>query len=276
VAFVGAIAVIFAARLFIGFAAVTIRQVQPAQSMLTDRQWSVMGSAIAFLLGLLYVYGVVRLFRVRTFGRLSSVEGVLRKRWLMLCLAVAFGSVIIGDVVAFLLGQFDGSTKRPFYYWLEGLTIAPPFPTILAAVLILLAGALWPYLAQGIAFQAAGFFSSKLAAGLMTVTIVAIIVDSLDQPTYSILNLLVSITSALVGTWLAWRSGGLEAVMALNAILLLSGAMRQLGAGALGLTILPSDGLYVLGGFCGPLLFALIITALIKIMGIKVTSSDRP
>ncbi|NRQ36898.1 hypothetical protein HII36_34425 [Nonomuraea sp. NN258] len=271
----GAIAVIFAGRFAVGALAVLAGYRRPDGGVVSDPQWAMFVQVVPILMSLLYVYGVVRLFRLRTFGWLSSVEGRIRGGWLALCGALAFGSVLLGDVAAYFLGRFDGSTRRPFYYWLEGLPLGSSYPTVIVGVLTIAAGALWPYLGWGIAFQASGYFFRDPRIGFALVAAFTVIVEAITEPSYSFLDLLLSILSALYGTWLAWRSGGLEAGMALNAMLLFSGALRQVGAGHLGLVPLDSDGLYVLGRVCGWLFFVLVVTMLVKVMNVRTTSPSR-
>lgn len=271
VALLGVLAFVFFVRLALGAAvALEYSQLSGAQAI-SFRQRLLIFSTASGICGLLYVWLIVRLFGVRPLGFVSSVEGRIRMSWLALCVPIALGTTLLGDALAFLLGQLDGSTKRPFYYWLEGLSSASLPMTLLIVVLATSSVVIWPYL-WGLSLQTAGSLSVNPAAGYALVAFIAILVDAASGASFSAFSSLVSILFACAAVWISLTSGGLEAALALYVALRFMDTLRHIGAAQLHLEVLYTDGLYAVGQLCGVALFVLTVAALAKIMQIRVTS----
>nr|WP_240746571.1 type II CAAX endopeptidase family protein [Cryptosporangium phraense] len=140
-------------------------------------------------------------------GTLSSVRGQLRVRWMLGCAAVALAFTIVSFVVLALL---PGSGTP--YEWAGWATFVPALMVIV--VLVPLQAAAEEYLCRGWILQSIGAFTRSpwLAVGVQAV--VFALLHGIGTP-WGFADLVVF---AAVAGWLAVRTGGLEAGIALHAI----------------------------------------------------------
>ncbi|MEV7806978.1 hypothetical protein AB0O28_28920 [Microbispora sp. NPDC088329] len=239
----------------------------------SDGQWDLLGSVFPNIAVLGCVWAVLVVFQSRPLSTLTSVEGTIRHRWLGWCACMAAAAVFAGDMLSFLLGQLDGSTQRPFYYWAEGLSTTTMYPTLIIIVLTVPAMAWWPYMMWGLVLQAPGVRTGSLWPGVALATAVSVIADgALAGGQYGPRDLLTSVVFALTGCALVVFTGGLEAGLALSVMLFLKNALKILGIEQLQVQLLPAGGLYAFGQYAGLVLYAIAAIALARILRIRTVS----
>jgi uncharacterized protein len=244
-----------------------------ASRLMSDGQWDLLRSIIATIASLGCVWAVLTMFQSRSIGTLTSVEGVLRHRWLGWCVGLAVGAVFTGDMLSFVLGRLDGSTMRPFYYWVDGLSTTAMYPTLIIMVLSIPAMAYWPYALWGLVLQTPGVKTAGIWPGIALVTVVSVLAEgALAGGQYGPRDFVSSVMFALTGCAVVVRTGGLEAGIALNLMLWLRYVLKFLGAEQLQMQLLPSRGLYDLGQNAAYLLYAVAAISLARILRIRTVS----
>ncbi|MDF5755479.1 type II CAAX endopeptidase family protein [Spongiactinospora sp. TRM90649] len=157
------------------------------------------------------VLGVAWLIQRRPPGTLSSVVGRLRWRWMMLCVPVALGAWVLGQIASTIIYALTGEDVSGGVGWARWDTAV----TGLAITLLLvpLQAASEEYLFRGWVIQAFGAFVRTPWPGIL---VGAAGFTALHNYTgWGILD--VFAFGAVTG-WLAVRTGGLEAPIALHVI----------------------------------------------------------
>jgi membrane protease YdiL (CAAX protease family) len=157
------------------------------------------------------VYGVTWLVQRRPPGTLSSVLGRVRWGWLLLCTAVAFGALVLGQVVTVLAFVIAGEGMTGLFGWVGWPAFLPGL--IVTLLLVPFQAAAEEYLFRGWLLQAFGAFMRTPWPGIL---IGAAAFTALHAYTgWGIVE--VFAFGAVMG-WLAVRTGGLEAAIALHVI----------------------------------------------------------
>ncbi|MFC6081411.1 CPBP family intramembrane glutamic endopeptidase [Sphaerisporangium aureirubrum] len=157
------------------------------------------------------VFGVAWLIQRRRPGTLSSVLGRLRWGWLLMCSGVALVSLILGQLAMMAAFGLTGEGFTGMFGWVGWERFLPALVMIL--VLVPFQAAAEEYLFRGWLLQAFGTFFTTPWPGIV---IGAAAFTSLHAYTdWGILD--VFSFGALMG-WLAVRTGGLEAPIALHVL----------------------------------------------------------
>ncbi|MFC0860855.1 hypothetical protein ACFHYQ_00950 [Sphaerimonospora cavernae] len=241
------------------------------QRTVSDSQWELISSSVALSLVLAYLLVVPRLVQGRPLGSLISVEGKPRADLLISCLGLAVIVEIVSYGFAFALGRLDGSTVRPLYYWVDGLSMASLYPIIIIMILLVPAAAWWPCV-MGFILQAPGIRTATPWAGIAAATVASVLIQGAVTPGFAAVDLLSVTIFALMGAWLAVRTGGLEAAYAMNLASISMNTLKQIGVAQLHVAPIPPEGLYLVGQLIGPVLFVTGVMFLAKILRIRVLS----
>ncbi|MEU8378232.1 CPBP family intramembrane glutamic endopeptidase [Streptosporangium sp. NPDC048865] len=163
--------------------------------------------AIAVVLPI--VYGVVAWIQRRPPGTLSSVTGRLRWRWMAWCTAVAVGAVALGQAAVALTYVVTGKDLGEMFGWVGWERFLPALAITL--LLVPFQAAAEEYVFRGWLIQAFGSFLANPWPGILLsaagFTAVHAYID------WGIVD--VFAFGVLMG-WLAVRTGGLEAAIALH------------------------------------------------------------
>lgn len=155
------------------------------------------------------VYGVVAWIQRRPPGTLSSVTGRLRWRWMAWCAAVAIGAVVLGQGAVAVAYVVTGEDLGDLFGWVGWERFLPALAVTL--LLVPFQAAAEEYVFRGWLLQAFGAFLSNPWPGILLsaagFTAVHAYID------WGIVD--VFAFGALMG-WLAVRTGGLEAAIALH------------------------------------------------------------
>ncbi len=155
------------------------------------------------------VYGVVAWIQRRPPGTLSSVVGRLRWRWMARCTAVAVGAVVLGQAAVAVAYVATGKNLGDMFGWVGWERFLPALAVTL--LLVPFQAAAEEYVFRGWLIQAFGAFLSNPWPGILLsaagFTAVHAYVD------WGVID--VFAFGALMG-WLAVRTGGLEAAIALH------------------------------------------------------------
>ncbi|MFI6512234.1 lysostaphin resistance A-like protein [Streptosporangium sp. NPDC050855] len=155
------------------------------------------------------VYGIAAWIQRRPPGTLSSVVGRLRWRWMAWCAAVATASVVLGQGTVALTYLVTGEDLGELFGWVGWERFLPAL--IVTVLLVPFQAAAEEYVFRGWLLQAFGAFLANPWPGILLsaagFTAVHAYVD------WGILD--VFAFGALMG-WLAVRTGGLEAAIALH------------------------------------------------------------
>lgn len=156
------------------------------------------------------VYGAAWLVQRRPPGTLSSVTGRLRRRWLLVCVAVAVGCSLLGQAGMLLAMLLTGEEIGALFGWVGW---AEFLPALLVVVLVVpFQAAAEEYAFRGWLLQAFGAYLRTPWPGIL---VGAAAFTSLHAYTdWGIVD--VFAFGVLMG-WLAVRTGGLEAPVALHA-----------------------------------------------------------
>ncbi|MGW1598714.1 CPBP family glutamic-type intramembrane protease [Streptomyces sp. NPDC002343] len=170
------------------------------------------GTAVDLLsiaVGLPVLLLTVRWTGRRPAGSVSSVTGRLRWRWLGLCVLTALPVLALATGGMFLLPEDGGEARSE---WVGG----PEFARALAVLVVLvpLQAAAEEYVFRGWLTQAAGAFLRSPWAALVPQAVLFAAAHGWGTP-WGFADLLVF---AACAGWLTWRTGGLEASIALHAV----------------------------------------------------------
>ncbi|GAA2231697.1 CPBP family intramembrane glutamic endopeptidase [Streptomyces nogalater] len=151
----------------------------------------------------------VRWIGRRPAGTVSSVTGRLRMRWLALCVLTALPVLALTMGATLLLPSDGGEAESQWVGW-------PAFGRALAVLLVLvpLQAAAEEYVFRGWLTQTAGAFLRSPWAALVPQAVLFASAHGWGTP-WGFADLLVF--GACAG-WLTWRTGGLEAAIALHAV----------------------------------------------------------
>lgn len=175
-----------------------------------------MGAIILMLPALLIA---TRLLGSRPVGLLSSVAGRIRWRWLGSCLGLALGIYLAGHLVFFGVTALLG----------EPVTVSfsdPQLPLLLVLVVLLvpLQATTEEYVFRGYLMQTIGGWIRHPAFAILLPVPFFVLGHA-----YDLLGQIYIGVFAVVAGWLSWRTGGLEAAIALhivnNAVLSALGAV---------------------------------------------------
>ena len=188
-----------------------------------------MGSIILMLPALLIA---TLLLGSRPIGLLSSVAGRIRWRWLGQCLGLGLAIYLVGYLGYFLVTALQG---EPVVMDVGD----PQTPLLLALVLLLvpLQAATEEYVFRGYLMQTIGGWLRHPAFAILLPVPFFVLGHS-----YDLLGQIYIGVFAVVAGWLSWRTGGLEAAIALhvvnNAVLSALGSVGLVDPNATGVGIL--------------------------------------
>ncbi|WP_225828311.1 CPBP family intramembrane glutamic endopeptidase [Streptomyces naphthomycinicus] len=152
---------------------------------------------------------VVRWTGARPAGTVSSVTGRLRWRWLALCLLTAAPILALAMGGMFLLPADAGEPDSQWAGWAAfGRALA------MLVVLVPLQAAAEEYVFRGWLAQAAGAFLRSPWAAFLPQAVLFAAAHGWGTP-WGFADLVVF---GVAGGWLTWRTGGLEASIALHAV----------------------------------------------------------
>ncbi|MFF3438382.1 CPBP family intramembrane glutamic endopeptidase [Streptosporangium sp. NPDC002721] len=157
------------------------------------------------------VYGVVAWIQRRPPGTLSSVMGRLRWRWMAWCAAVAIAAVALGQAAVALTYVVSGKDLGDMFGWVGWERFLPAL--VITLLLVPFQAAAEEYVFRGWLLQAFGAFLSNPWPGILLSAVGFTAVHAYID--WGIVD--VFAFGALMG-WLAVRTGGLEAAIALHVV----------------------------------------------------------
>ncbi|GAA4198416.1 hypothetical protein GCM10022252_48780 [Streptosporangium oxazolinicum] len=157
------------------------------------------------------VYGVVAWIQRRPPGTLSSVTGRLRWRWLARCAAVATGAVVLGQAAVAVTYVASGEDLGDLFGWVGWERFLPAL--VVTLLLVPFQAAAEEYVFRGWLIQAFGTFLSNPWPGILLGTAGFTAVHA-----YVDWGILDVFAFGLLMGWLAVRTGGLEAAIALHVV----------------------------------------------------------
>jgi membrane protease YdiL (CAAX protease family) len=185
--------------------------VMSGERLFGDPVFELAVALLSIALVLPVVYGVTWLVQRRRPGTLSSVLGRLRWGWLLICSAVALVALILGQLAMIATFGVTGEGVGDLFGWVGWERFLPGLVVIL--LLVPFQAAAEEYLFRGWLLQAFGTFFNTPWPGIV---IGAVAFTSLHAYTdWGILD--VFGFGVLMG-WLAVRTGGLEAPIALHVL----------------------------------------------------------
>ncbi|MFF7373599.1 CPBP family intramembrane glutamic endopeptidase [Streptomyces tricolor] len=171
----------------------------------------VSGTAVDLLsiaVGIPVLLLTVRWIGRRPAGTVSSVTGRLRWRWLLLCVLTAVPIVALG-MGAMLLLPADGEPESQWAGWADfGLALA------MLVLLVPVQAAAEEYVFRGWLTQTAGAFLRSPWAALVPQAVLFAAAHGWGTP-WGFADLVVF---GVAAGWLTWRTGGLEASIALHTV----------------------------------------------------------
>ncbi|GAA1518757.1 hypothetical protein GCM10009677_60250 [Sphaerisporangium rubeum] len=173
------------------------------------------------------VFGTAWLVQRRRPGTLSSVAGRLRWRWLLLCSVVALVAMVLGQLAMMLTFAVTGEGLDGMFGWVGWERFAPGLVVIL--LLVPFQAAAEEYMFRGWLIQAFGSFFTTPWPGIV---IGAAAFTSLHA--YTDWGILDVFGFGLLMGWLAVRTGGLEAPIALHVLNNVVSFLPAAAAGELG------------------------------------------
>lgn len=157
------------------------------------------------------VYGAAWLVQRRPPGTLSSVAGRLRRDWLLVCTGTAVGCTLLGHAGMLLVMVLTGEEVGDLFGWVGWAEFLPALPVVL--LLVPVQAAAEEYAFRGWLLQAFGAYLRTPWPGIL---IGAAVFTALHAYTgWGIAD--VFAFGVLMG-WLAVRTGGLEAPIALHTV----------------------------------------------------------
>lgn len=163
---------------------------------------------VSLILLLPALFIATRIMNVQKLGTLTSVRGTMRWGWLGTCAAVAFGVIALSFGISSLL---DGIQGYPF---------APDFTGPNMWTLLILTFLLVPFQAAAEEYVFRGYFMQMLGGWFRhpAYAILLPIPFFVVGHDYDIYGRLDVGLFALAAGWLTWRTGGLEAAIALHVV----------------------------------------------------------
>jgi membrane protease YdiL (CAAX protease family) len=155
------------------------------------------------------VFGTAALVQRRRPGSLSSVAGRLRWTWLLRCLALAVLALVLGQAAQVVALSLAGEAYSDLFGWVGWQAFLPPLVAIV--LLVPFQAATEEYMFRGWFIQAVGAHVRNPVWGVL---IGALVFASLHG--YSWVGLVDVFAFGAVMGWLAVRTGGLEAPIALH------------------------------------------------------------
>ncbi|NUP65260.1 MAG: CPBP family intramembrane metalloprotease [Nonomuraea sp.] len=155
------------------------------------------------------VFGTAALLQRRRPGSLSSVAGRLRWPWLLRCLALSVLALVLGQAAQVVALSLSGEGYSDLFGWVGWEAFVPPLIAIV--LLVPLQAATEEYMFRGWFIQAVGVHVRNPVFGVLTG---AVVFASLHG--YSWVGLVDVFAFGAVMGWLAVRTGGLEAPIALH------------------------------------------------------------
>ncbi|GAA0950235.1 hypothetical protein GCM10009560_69400 [Nonomuraea longicatena] len=157
------------------------------------------------------VYGVTALVQRRRPGTLSSVAGRLRWRWMFMCAGVAVLALVLGQTAQVVAFTLTGQAGEAVFTW-EGWSGFVP-AMIIVLLLVPFQAATEEYMFRGWLLQA---FGSRLGSPVWGIVLGSLAFASLHG--YSWVGLIDVFSFGVVTGFLAVRTGGLEAPIAIHVI----------------------------------------------------------
>ncbi|MGB7980574.1 MAG: type II CAAX endopeptidase family protein [Candidatus Nanopelagicales bacterium] len=149
-----------------------------------------------------------RAFGAKPVGLLSSVSARIRGRWLVQCLGIAAAVYLGAGLLEFAMPRIGGQSLAPRFENSHALALVG-----LAVLLVPFQAAAEEYLFRGYLMQTLGAWFSHPAIAI-TLPVPLFVLGHGYQ-----LNGMLDIAAfALVAGWLTWRTGGLEAAIALHVV----------------------------------------------------------
>ncbi len=153
-------------------------------------------------------------------GLISSAAGRLRWRWMLQCTGVAAALSLVLSAVSFLLpAEGDTPTAAPNALW--------PVVLVLVIVLVPVQAAAEEYVFRGYLMQSIGRWLRHPAFAILLPVPLFVL-----GHTYDVLGQIGVGLFAVAAGWLTWRTGGLEAAIALHVVNNLSAFLLALAAGS--------------------------------------------
>lgn len=187
-------------------------------------------SMLAIIIMIPILFAALAIVRHVPLGLLHSVTGHVRWRWLGRCFAVAFAVTIVVFALSLALGAlaFDEPVGTPAWNWPASLVLI-----VLALALTPFQAAAEEYVFRGYLFQLFGaWFKSPVVPMLLTVPFFTF------GHIYDAVGLVDVAVFGLAAVYLTWRTGGLEAAIAVhvsnNVVIFVLGAVNLVDADATG------------------------------------------
>ncbi|MEO3814926.1 type II CAAX endopeptidase family protein [Sphaerisporangium sp. B11E5] len=184
--------------------------VMSEQRLFGDPVFELAVALLSITLVLPVVFGVAWLQRRRP-GTLSSVGGRLRWKWLLMCSGVALVAMILGQVAMMLTFGLSGEGLEGMFGWVGWERFLPALVVVL--LLVPFQAAAEEYMFRGWLLQAFGTFFTTPWPGIVIGAAAFTLLHAYTD--WGILD--VFGFGVLMG-WLAVRTGGLEAPIALHVL----------------------------------------------------------
>jgi Predicted metal-dependent membrane protease len=178
--------------------------------------------AIAVLLPL--PYGAAALAQRRPPGTVSSVEGRVRWRWLWLCLAGAVGASLLGNIVLLVLPATEAGDEQ--FRWIGWTAFLPAL--VVTLLVVPFQAAAEEYVFRGWVVQAFGAYLRTPWPGIVVGSAVFVVMHA-----YTGWGIVDVFAFGVFTGWLAVRTGGLEAAIALHVVNNLAGVLISAASGNL-------------------------------------------
>lgn len=181
----------------------------------TDPVWEYSYGMVTIAVALPLVLGVAWAVQRRRVGTVSSVAGRLRWRWLAACVGVAVPILLLVVVALAVLSPVRGESWRdmlPGADWVGWRTFAIGTGAVL--LLTPFQAAAEEYLFRGWILQTVGAWLRSPWWGIVPGALLFALAHGLSEPSGFVLLAM----SAILSGWLAVRTGGLEAAIALHVV----------------------------------------------------------
>lgn len=157
------------------------------------------------------VFGTAALFQRRRPGTLSSVAGRLRWPWLFMCVGLAVVALILGQLAQLAVNAITGQSGEDVVSWAGWSGFVPAL--LIIVLLVPFQAAVEEYMFRGWLVQA---FGTRLQSPVWGIVIGSVIFASLHG--YSWVGLIDVFSFGVVMGFIAVRTGGLEAPIAMHVI----------------------------------------------------------